>query len=229
MKILYLIPARGGSKGLLKKNIKLLNDKPLLHYSIDFARKFTTDDNICLSTDDNEIIDCAKEVNLEVEFIRPKHLASDQANINDVINHAIKHKESKGIFYDLLILLQPTTPFRKKEHLVEMIDSWKNNLELLVSVKEPHDSPYFNLFEENEIRELVKVKDSRISRRQDAPKVYAYNGSIYIFNIKSLKSKRISEFKRIKKYLMTNQVYSVDIDTDFDWLIAETIINNNLI
>ena len=59
--------------------------------------------------------------------------------------------------------------------------------------------------------------------------MYAYNGSIYIFNIKSLKSKRISEFKRIKKYLMTNQVYSVDIDTDFDWLIAETIINNNLI
>ena len=229
MKILYLIPARGGSKGLLKKNIKLLNDKPLLHYSIDFARKFTTDDNICLSTDDNEIIDCAKEINLEVKFIRPKHLASDTANTNDVINHAIKYYESKGIIYDLLILLQPTTPFRKKEHLVEMIDSWKNNLELLVSVKEPHDSPYFNLFEENDIGELVKVKNSAISRRQDAPKVYAYNGSIYIFNIKSLESKRISEFKRIKKYLMTNQIYSVDIDTNFDWLLAETIINNKLI
>ena len=229
MKILYLIPARGGSKGLLKKNIKLLNDKPLLHYSIDFARKFTTDDNICLSTDDNEIIDCAKEINLEVKFIRPKQLASDTANTNDVINHAIKYYESKGIIYDLLILLQPTTPFRNKEHLVEMIDSWKNNLELFVSVKEPHDSPYFNLFEENEIGELVKVKNSTISRRQDAPKVYAYNGSIYIFNIKSLESKRISEFKRIKKYLMTNQMYSVDIDTNFDWLLAETIINNKLI
>ena len=163
MKILYLIPARGGSKGLLKKNIKLLNDKPLLHYSIDFARKFTTDKNICLSTDDNEIIDCAKEINLEVNFIRPKHLASDTANTNDVINHAIKYYESKGIIYDLLILLQPTTPFRKKEHLVEMIDSWKNNLELLVSVKEPHDSPYFNLFEENDTGELVKVKNSAIS------------------------------------------------------------------
>jgi CMP-N,N'-diacetyllegionaminic acid synthase len=229
MKILYLIPARGGSKGLLKKNIKLLNDKPLLHYSIDFARKFTTDKNICLSTDDNGIIDCAKEINLEVNFIRPKHLASDTANTNDVINHAIKYYESKGIIYDLLILLQPTTPFRKKEHLVEMIDSWKNNLELLVSVKEPHDSPYFNLFEENDKNELVKVKNSAISRRQDAPKVYSYNGSIYIFNIKSLKSKKINKFKKIKKYLMDNPIYSVDIDNHFDWLIAETIINNKLL
>ena len=229
MKILYLIPARGGSKGLLKKNIKLLNDKPLLHYSIEFARKFTTDHNICLSTDSREIIDCAKDINLEVEFVRPKHLASDMADTNDVINHAIKYYESKGIFYDLLILLQPTTPFRKKEHLIEMIDSWENNLELLVSVKESHDSPYFNIFEENDNEELVKIKDLVASRRQDAPKVYAYNGSIYIFDIKSLKSKRINEFKKIKKYLMTNQIYSIDIDNHFDWLMAKTVIKNKLI
>jgi len=229
MKILYLIPARGGSKGLLKKNIKLLNNKPLLHYSIDFAREFTTDDNICLSTDNKEIIDCAKDINLEVEFIRPKHLASDTADTIDVINHAIKHYEAKGIFYELVILLQPTTPFRKKEHLVEMIGSWENNLELLVSVKEAHDSPYFNLFEENDVQELVNIKDSIVSRRQDAPKVYAYNGSIYIFNIKSLKSKPISDLKKIKKYVMTNPIYSIDIDSHFDWLIAETVIKNKLI
>lgn len=229
MKILYLIPARGGSKGLLRKNIKLLNGKPLIHYSIDFARKFTTDKNICLSTDDDEIIKCAREADFEVDFVRPKYLASDTANTNDVINHAIEYYESKGIIYDLVVLLQPTSPFRKKEHLLEMIDSWNNNLELLVSVKESYDSPYFNLFEENDKNELVKIKDSKITRRQDAPKVYSYNGSIYIFNVKSLKRKKINKFKKIKKYLMDNPIYSVDIDTNFDWLIAETIINNKLL
>ena len=229
MKILYLIPARGGSKGLLRKNIKLLNGKPLIHYSIDFARKFTTDKNICLSTDDDEIIKCAREADFEVDLVRPKHLASDTANTNDVIIHAIEYYESKGILYDLVVLLQPTSPFRKKEHLLEMIDSWNNNLELLVSVKESHESPYFNLFEENDKNELVKIKDSKITRRQDAPKVYSYNGSIYIFNIKSLKRKKINKLKKIKKYLMDNPIYSVDIDTHFDWLIAETIINNKLL
>lgn len=229
MKILYLIPARGGSKGLLRKNIKLLNGKPLIHYSIDFARKFTTDKNICLSTDDDEIIKCAREADFEVDFVRPKHLASDTANTNDVIIHAIEYYESKGILYDLVVLLQPTSPFRKKEHLLEMIDSWNNNLELLVSVKESHESPYFNLFEENDKNELVKIKDSKITRRQDAPKVYSYNGSIYIFNIKSLKRKKINKLKKIKKYLMDNPIYSLDIDTHFDWLIAETIINNKLL
>ena len=131
MQILYLIPARGGSKGLKLKNIKLLNGKPLLHYSIEFARKFTTDNNICLSTDDEDIIKCARKANFEVDFVRPKELASDTANTNDVIKHALEYYESKGRVYDLVILLQPTSPFRKKEHLLEMLDSWNHNLELI--------------------------------------------------------------------------------------------------
>ena len=229
MKTLYLIPARGGSKGLPGKNIKVLNGKALINHSIDFARQFTTDENICLTTDSQEVIDCALNNYLKVPFVRPDNLSNDTASSNEVVLHAINYYESKGICFDLLVLLQPTNPFRNKEDLKNMLDLWNNNLDLLVSVKESHDSPYFNLFEENSNNFLEKSKQSNTTRRQDAPKVYSFNGSIYIYNINSLKSKPLSEFNKIKKYVMVNPLYSIDIDNQFDWLVAETIINNKLL
>jgi len=229
MKVLYLIPARGGSKGLPGKNIKELNGKALINHSIDYARNFTSDENICLSTDSDEIIECAINNNLKVPFKRPDILSNDTASSNEVILHAINHYESKEIFFDLLVLLQPTTPFRKKEDLKNMLNQWNQNLDLMVSVKESHDSPYFNLFEEDSGNYLIKSKASKSTRRQDAPKVYAFNGSLYLYNVKSLKTKPVSEFNKIKKYVMNNPLYSIDIDNQLDWLIAETIVNNKLI
>ncbi|MDA7779591.1 acylneuraminate cytidylyltransferase family protein, partial [Flavobacteriaceae bacterium] len=186
MKTLYLIPARGGSKGLPGKNIKELNGKALINHSVDFARNFTDDNNICVSTDSNEIIECVENNNLKVHFKRPSELASDTASTIEVIKHAISYYESKGIMYDNLILLQPTTPFRKIEDLANMIAVWNNKIDLLVSVKETHDSPYFNIFEENLDGFLEKSKDVGFTRRQDAPKVYAFNGSIYIYKVSSI-------------------------------------------
>ena len=184
---------------------------------------------ICLTTDSQEVIDCALNNNLKVPFVRPDNLSNDTASSNEVVLHAINYYESKGICFDLLVLLQPTNPFRNKEDLKNMLDLWNNNLDLLVSVKESHDSPYFNLFEENSNNFLEKSKQSNTTRRQDAPKVYSFNGSIYIYNINSLKSKPLSEFNKIKKYVMVNPLYSIDIDNQFDWLVAETIINNKLL
>lgn len=226
MKILYLIPARGGSKGLPGKNIKKLGGKSLINHAIDFARNFTTDENICMSTDSDQIIESALENNYKVPFIRPNTLSTDTASTNEVILHAINYYESKGFLFDLLVLLQPTTPFRKKEDLKNMISQWDNNLDLMVSVKESHDSPYFNMFEENSKDLLIKSKESNFTRRQDGPKLYCYNGSLYLYNVKSLKNKSI---KKIKKYLMKNPIYSIDIDNHLDWLVAETIINNKFI
>tara|TARA_B100000963_G_scaffold266236_1_gene234422 strand:+ start:10514 stop:11194 length:681 start_codon:yes stop_codon:yes gene_type:complete len=225
MRILYLIPARGGSKGLPRKNIKKLNGIPLIHYSIDFARKFTDDSNICVSTDDNEIIKCVEKFNLKINFVRPKNLSSDIATTHDVMIHAINYYESKEIYYDLIVLLQPTSPFRRVEDLKNMIKCWKKKIDLIVSVKEPHDSPYFNIYEENSDGYLVKSKESEFSRRQDVPKVYALNGSLYLFNVKSLKSNNL---KVIKKYFIDDPIYSIDIDTPFDWMLCETVIKNNL-
>ena len=229
MKILYLIPARGGSKGLPGKNIKKLGGKSLINHAIDFARNFTTDENICMSTDSNQIIESALENNYKVPFIRPNTLSTDTASTNEVILHAINYYESKGFLFDLLVLLQPTTPFRKKVDLKNMLNQWDENLDMMVSVKEPHDSPYFSIYEENTNNYLEKSKKSNITRRQDTPKVYVFNGSLYVYNIKSLKSKQVSEFKKIKKYLMKNPIYSIDIDNHLDWLVAETIINNKFI
>lgn len=229
MKILYLIPARGGSKGLPGKNIKKLNGKALINHAIDFARNFTTDENICLSTDSSEIIETASDNNYKAPFKRPNNLSTDTASTNDVILHAINYYESLGRSFDLLVLLQPTTPFRKKEDLKNLLNQWDKNFDLLVSVKESHDSPYFNLFEENSKNFLEKSKESKSTRRQDAPKVYAFNGSLYLYNIESLKCKSVSEFKKIKKYVMKDPLYSIDIDNHFDWLVAETVINNKLI
>lgn len=226
MKILYIIPARGGSKGLPNKNIKILNGKPLIHYSIDFARQFTNDENICVSTDDDDIIRCVEESNLNIHFKRPDKLASDSASSRDVIIHAINYYESIGKYFDLVVLLQPTSPFRKVDDLKKMLDIWNQNIDLLVSVKEPHDSPYFNVFEENGDGYLTKSKDLDITRRQDAPKVFAINGSLYLFNIKSLKANKINQ---IKKYTMENPIYSIDIDTPFDWMLCETVVKNKLL
>ena len=218
MKILYLIPARGDSKGLPGKNIKILNGKPLINHTIDFVRNFTQDDNICVSTDSDEIINCVEKNNLKVFFKRPSSLASDNSSTIDVIKHALTYFDSKKKIFDILVLLQPTTPFRKKQDLKNMIKLWNNQLDLLVSVKESYESPYFNLFEENSKGYLCKSKESIIIRRQDSPKVYSINGSIYIYNINSINLKSI---KKIKKYVMQDPIYSIDIDNKFDWEIAK--------
>jgi CMP-N,N'-diacetyllegionaminic acid synthase len=223
MKILYLIPARGGSKGLPGKNIKELNGKALINHTVDFARNFTDDTNICVSTDSNEIIKCVENNGLKIHFRRPTALASDTASTIDVINHTLDYYKSKGKLYDLLILLQPTTPFRRINDLKNMIDLWDNKIDLLVSVKESHDSPYFNLFEENSQGYLCKSKESIVTRRQDSPKIFAFNGSIYIYNINSINSKSTKDLTKIKKYIMNNPIYSIDIDTELDFTVAESI------
>lgn len=129
MNPLYIIPARGGSKGIPHKNIKELNGKPLICYSIDVARELTTDENICVTTDDDNIIKVVENYGLKVPFKRPEELASDQAGTYEVIMHAINHYAAKGIYYDTIILLQPTSPFRKADDVKKCIEAYSNKYE----------------------------------------------------------------------------------------------------
>jgi N-acylneuraminate cytidylyltransferase len=227
MTALYLITARGGSKGLPGKNIKLLRNKPLLEYSLEIARALSDDRHICLSTDDVNIRAVAENSGLSVPFLRPAALASDTAGSREVILHALDFYMEKGVIYDSVILLQPTTPFRSTSHILEMQQSYSPDLDMVVSVKESHHNPYFSLFEENSEGYLNLSKSGNFIRRQDCPKAYAFNGSVYIINAKSLRRQPLNQFTKVKKYVM-DEIHSVDIDNQFDWWIAEMILQKSL-
>ena len=218
-----------GSKGLPGKNIKKLDDKPLINYSVDFARNFADDDDICISTDSESVIKCVNEIGLDVPFLRPSKLSTDLASTYDVIVHALNYYKEINRNYELVVLLQPTSPFRKTIDLMRMLEEWNEDLDLMVSVKESKDSPYFNILEENPQGYLMKLKNSNYSRRQDAPKLFTINGSIYLYNVKSVLDKKINDFKYVKKYLMNDPVYSIDIDSIFDWYMCEMILEKNML
>lgn len=224
MKFLAIIPARGGSKGIPKKNIKLLSGKPLLHYTIRAAKAVLPSTDICVSTDDNEIKKVAERNGLEVPFIRPKHLSSDTAGTYEVLLHAIDFYEQIDQEYDAIILLQPTSPFRNGRHIKEAIALFDFSIDMVVSVKETAANPYYILFEENSDGFLEKSKKGNFIRRQDCPKVWEYNGAIYIINVKTLKEKPLHEFNKIRKYVM-NELDSIDIDTPKDWVLASHFFN----
>ncbi|MQP52067.1 MULTISPECIES: cytidylyltransferase domain-containing protein [unclassified Flavobacterium] len=227
MKPLIIIPARGGSKGVPRKNIKLLNSIPLIHYTIKAAQQLFDNTLICVSTDDEEIKKVAEQTDLVVPFLRPNELASDNSGTYEVLLHAIDFYKKNGYEADTIILLQPTSPFRTSFHIEEALKLYSNEIDMVVSVKETKSNPYYILFEENESGFLIKSKEATFTRRQDCPKVWEFNGAIYIINIASLKKNTIGEFKKVIKYEM-DEFSSHDIDTLFDWDMAELIIKYNV-
>lgn len=229
MEILVVVPARAGSKGVVKKNTKPLAGKPLIQYSLDVAGALFDKNDVLVSTDDEEVMAIAEKCGFEVPFKRPKELSGDHVSMYDVLLHALDYYESKKLKkVDTLILFQPTSPFRKPEQVLEALDLYKSSTEIdmVVSVKETKSNPYFVLFEEDEKGYLKKSKPSNYVRRQDAPKVWQYNGAIYIINTGALREKPLSQFEKVIKYEM-DDFTSIDIDTKMDWAIAQFLIANN--
>ncbi|MEJ6981626.1 acylneuraminate cytidylyltransferase family protein [Pedobacter sp. P351] len=225
MRVLYVIPARKGSKGLPGKNIKLLNNKPLISYSIDFAlQNMDLDAEICITTNDDDVIAIAKQRGIEIPFKRPEHLASDIANTYDVLLHALNYYKGNGKEFEAVMLLQPTSPFRNSSDHKAVIDTFDLECDMVVTVKESKENPYFTIFEENEFGYLEKSKRGEFQRRQDCPQVYTYNGSIYLIRVSSLEVAPLSTFKKVKKVLMPEN-RSIDIDTMADWVLAEYFSN----
>lgn len=227
MKTLVIIPARGGSKGIPGKNIKPLNGKPLIYYTIDAARFITDDNHICVSSDDKEIISIVENYGLKVPFIRPEFLATDTASTYDVLLHALNFYEKNGEIFDAVILLQATSPFRTGKHVKEALALYSDDIDMVVSVKETDSNPYYVCFEENNNGMLqISKGDGHYTRRQDCPPVYEYNGAIYIINPESLKKEPLNKFSKIKKYVMDRE-HSLDLDNMIDWKLAEFIIKDN--
>ncbi|SFC64302.1 N-acylneuraminate cytidylyltransferase [Algibacter lectus] len=225
MKPLVVIPARGGSKGVPRKNVKLLKGVPLINYTLKAALKVFAKEDICVSTDDDEIIKVVKQQGVDTPFKRPKVLSSDTATTQDVLLHAIEFYKKE---YDTIVLLQPTSPFRDHIHIKEALDLYAKSgeIDMVVSVTITNSNPYYVLFEENKNGYLEKSKKGNFTRRQDVPNVYEYNGAIYVINIQSLLKNKMSEFNKVVKYLM-NDESSHDIDTLLDWKIAELLMDLN--
>jgi N-acylneuraminate cytidylyltransferase len=217
---LVVIPARGGSKGIPGKNIKPLNNKPLIQYTIEVARSIFDDNQIIVSTDEVKIASVVEELGLKVPFIRPDSLATDTAGTYEVLLHALKYVEDEGYHPNTLVLLQPTSPFRKQQHVREALALYTPDVDMVVSVKETKSNPYYVLYEEDRSGFLRKSKSGNFTRRQDCPLVWEFNGAIYVINIKSLKRSPINKFERVVKFQM-DEISSLDIDNQLDWMLAE--------
>jgi len=226
MKPLVIIPARGGSKGIPNKNIKLLRGKPLIEYTVNAAMEVFPEDQICVSTDSKEIKNLVESLGLGVPFLRPSSLATDTSGTYEVLLHAIDHYESAGYFPDTIILLQPTSPFRTSQHIRYAVEQFSDECEMLVSVKRAGSNPYYLYRRENTDGWLEAISSQDYSRRQDCPVVYELNGAIYITRSDTLKVKPLSKMEKVLKYEMDERS-SHDIDTQFDWEVAETILETH--
>ena len=230
MSLLCIIPARRDSKGLPGKNWKPLNKKPLISYSIELAQQMPEIQTICISTNSQEIVDIAqKNHQLQVPFIRPEELSSDTTSSREVIIHALDFYQNQQIEFTDVLLLQPTSPFRKLEHLKNAWELYKNsNCDMVTSVYQSPFNPYYNIFLESPEGYIQRSIPSNFTRRQDCPPAYILNGSIYFFKAKSIRENDMSAMPKIVKFEMEEK-YSVDIDTEFDWAIAEKQLQNGLI
>lgn len=223
---LYIIPARGGSKGIPRKNIKPLGGRPLIHLSIDAAREAGADDrHIILSTDDAEIAAVGRQTGLPVEYMRPPELATDTAGSREVILDAMDYADRRGIAYDCVVLLQPTSPLRTAADIRAALALYTPDTDMVVTVVEAASNPYYNCFEADPDTGYLHISkgDGLYTRRQDAPAVWEYNGAVYVINPASIRAMPMGKFTRRVPSSMPRE-RSIDLDTPFDWLVAEEFI-----
>ena len=229
MKYIVLICARGGSKGLPGKNVKPLNEIPLIGWSINIAKQIDRISRIIVSTDSEEIAKVALEYGAEVPFMRPKELAQDDSPEWIVWKHAIKHVESYGNEdIDAIIVLPVTAPLRSVKDVNSCIDLFEESeVDSVITVSEASRSPYFNMIVNNDsgYASLVISPENQITRRQDAPEVFDMTTVAYVVNTNVVKQSN-SIFEGKVKSIIIPQERSIDIDTLLDFKIAECLVLN---
>lgn len=219
-KILFLIPARKGSKGLPKKNIKPFGDATLIERAINQAKSCAKEnDVICLSTNDEVAIEIVEKMGIDVPFKRPEELASDNSSMEEVIRHALQFYAHLGKNFDCVVLLQPTSPLRNINDIKAVINRFDGNQEMIVTVNESKENPYFNLFEETISGKLIKSKSGYYKTRQEVPRCFALNGAVYLISRATLDQKAMKDITCLEKIEMPVE-RSIDIDTKFDWDLA---------
>jgi len=223
-KILSVIPARGGSKGLLRKNIIDLAGKPLIGWTIEASLNSKYITKTIVSSDDNEILDISSYYGAEI-IKRPLSLASDTANSESVVKHAIDHLEKQGEVFDIVILLQPTSPLRDYRDINNAFEKMiASNASASISVV-VSDNKILKAFKKNSNGFLSAISNDKypFMRRQDLPLVYMPNGAIYIINIESFKEGNSLLTDKTVNYVMPKNK-SMDIDSIIDIKNARNII-----
>jgi CMP-N,N'-diacetyllegionaminic acid synthase len=219
--VLAVIPARGGSKGIPRKNIRDLCGKPLIAWTIEEAKKSKYIDRLILSSEDLEIIEVAKEWGCDVPFVRPTELAQDQTPGIDPVLHAIEQLPP----YQYIVLLQPTSPLRSVGDIDGCIEQCvSNKVSSCVSVTEADRSPYwmYLLDEKNRMRPLLDSRQT-INRRQELPAIFALNGAVYVAKSDCLTVSRTFVTADAVAYQMPKE-RSVDIDTEMDLAYVKAMI-----
>ena len=186
-RILGIIPARSGSKGLKNKNIKIFAGKPLIYWTIKEAKKVKNINKLIVSTDSNKIARIAKKYKVEIPFLRPKSISKDQSSSFELLRHAINHYKKKKIIFDYLILLEPTSPLRTSEDIGYCLQYMeKNKIKSLVSVCEVKSQHPINLLKIEKNKKLILKKNKFMPRRQMLEKFFYPDGNIYIIDINLL-------------------------------------------
>ena len=223
-KTLWLVTARGGSKGIPGKNLKPFCGESLTGRAIRQALECANpQDTVFLSTDSEEIRQEGLRYGIDIPFLRPPHLASDNASSYSVILHVLEELQKNGEEFQRMVLLQPTSPLRTVEDIKGALKLWQPAVDMVVSVSDSDANPYYNLFETDKEGYLkISKGNGEYLRRQDAPPVWQYNGAVYVMTVKSLLKGPMSTFKKVVPYEMPRS-RSIDLDTPQDWLIAESL------
>jgi len=231
MRILGTICARGGSKGVRNKNIRHLHGKPLIAYTIECLLGWGKAQRVVVSTDSPEIMQVANDYGAETPFTRPDGLASDAAPKIPVIQHVLRFcEEQEKSKYDIIIDLDPTSPLRRIDDIENaLIEFLRTKAQVLYSVTESAKNPYFNMVELDDAGNayLSKSLEGEVFRRQDAPKVYSINGSIYIYERDFLETTKSLHCEKERVYIM-DELSSIDIDREIDFQFIEFLLERGL-
>lgn len=224
---LYIIPARGNSRSIPGKNIKPLAGKPLIAYTIEAALEVALlPEQIIVTTDSESIADVARQCGIARPHMRPAELATDTAGSREVMLDAMAEAERRGIAFDCVVLLQPTSPLRTAADIRHALNVWSPDIDMAVTVAPASCNPYYDCFETDAEGYLhVSKGDGLLTRRQLAPPAWQYNGAVYVITPASLRAMPLGAFPRRVPVEMPRE-RSLDLDTPLDWIICETTIQS---
>jgi CMP-N,N'-diacetyllegionaminic acid synthase len=229
--ILIVIPARGGSKGLPRKNARMLGDIPLLGWTAEAVKQSGLSEATCiLSTDDEEIADIGRKIGMTVPFIRPSQLARDETTACDVALHALDWMtQATGTRPKSIMLLQPTSPFRSPGLILDAVKMLEDpSIDGVIGVKAIHRNLATLFSVDGNLKMFPLSKDEKLqSRRQDISPIYTPNGALYLIRTEKLEE-ATQFFPEKLQGIVMDQISSIDIDDPIDWKITEAMVANKL-